>query len=125
MANKTNARTEPGITSPNAGAPNDAAATAQLELETLRAELEKARAEKAEAETARRELETALQTGVTPIRGSYKGYRFTDGHKNVRNRQGELCDTEMLLTQANDGDATACAVLDWLISIQYGYLVKA
>lgn len=63
-----------------------------------------------------------------PIAGSYKGYRFADGHRRVRDAKGNLCDTAMLLEAAGDtahpNHVTACAVLDRLIKINYAYFTK-
>ena len=80
----------------------------------------------AAAEAQAEALKKASATGTVVINGEYKGYRFADGHKNVRNRAGELCDTEKLIAAANDSaheaHAEATSTLDWLIDIQYGYI---
>lgn len=66
------------------------------------------------------------KSGVpAPLNGSYKGFTFVPGHRRVRDRNGEICDTQMLLDGAAQGDPAACERLDWLIQIQYGYLVPA
>lgn len=84
----------------------------------------------AELQATKAELEVKLQSGTatSAIKGSYKGHKFADGHKLVRNNKGELCDTTKLLAAAADkkadGHADAVALLDWLIEIGYGYFTK-
>lgn len=102
----------------------------KAELEAAKAELNAEREARANAEKRAEELSAKIQDGTTSteIKGSYKGYKFADGHKRVRNSKGELCDTTKLLAAAADkkseGHADAVAVLDWLIEINYGYFVK-
>lgn len=103
----------------------------KAELEAAKAELNLERQARADAEKAKAELEAKVASGTASkaIKGTYKGYSFADGHRRVRNRNGELCDTAKLLEAASDkksdGHADAVAVLDWLIETKYGYFVKA
>lgn len=62
---------------------------------------------------------------LVPIKGEYKGHRFQDGHRKIRNQSGELCDTQMVMDAAAKGDKTACEILDWLIDLGYAYLIPA
>jgi len=87
----------------------------------------------AEVAALKSERDTAIAAlkksgGPVPITGSYKGYRFADGHQRVRDAKGALCDTALLLESANNpahpNHATACAVLDRLIQINYAYFTK-
>lgn len=113
-------------------------------IDELKAQLEAAKQEAYEAQKAAQaaaddldsvkqyalSLAEKMKSGDTsiPISGSYKGYKFADGHRRVRNKNGELCDTEKLLAAAADknaeGHAEAIEILDWLIKIQYGYFTK-
>ena len=86
--------------------------------EQLAAELAETKRKLAEAQAA------MSKSGVpAPLNGSYKGFTFVAGHRRVRDRNGEICDTQMLLDGAAKGDPAACERLDWLIQIKYGYLV--
>lgn len=96
----------------------------QKQLAAAQAEAVAAKEAAAAAEAAAAKIKAAAETGALPIEGEYKGYGFQDGHKNVRDREGKLCDTTLLLQQAAAGDATATAIMDWLIWIDYGYLRK-
>jgi hypothetical protein len=74
--------------------------------------------------------ELALAAALDPsaphfVRGSYNGYTFAPGHVNVRDRQGLLCDTALVLDSASKGDQTAIDLMEWLIEIEYGYLILA
>lgn len=99
-------------------------ATLQKQLADAKAEAAAAKEAVAAAEAAAAKIKAAAETGALPIEGEYNGYGFVDGHKNVRDREGNLCDTTLLLQKAAAGDAMACGIMDWLISIQYGYLRK-
>lgn len=67
-----------------------------------------------------------LRSGAPgPIAGEYKGYRFADGHRRVRDQKGAICDTEKLLAAAAQDDETAVGILEWLIKIKYSYFTKA
>jgi len=108
-----------------------------MSIEEIKAELEAAKAE-ANAERLAREaaeakttaLETQIKSGNTklPIKGSFKGYKFDDGHGRVRNDRGELCDTEKLLAAAADNKSTdheeAVKTLEWFIKVQYAHFTK-
>ncbi len=100
------------------------------ELQQAKAELAAERVNRESAEKKAKELEAAISEGAvsTAIKGSYKGYKFADGHKRVRNQRGEFCDTAMLLAaaadKANPAHADAVALLDWLIEIKYAYFSK-
>jgi uncharacterized lipoprotein YmbA len=106
--------------------------------EQLKKELEEAKAAAAAAVTAQKKAEEeaaaaqeALRKSGAPviIKGSYKGYSFVQGHARVRDKNGVLCDTQMLIDAANDKKsdnyAAACEVLDHLIKIEYAYFTKA
>ncbi len=101
---------------------------AQLEAAKAEANAERKAREVAEAKLT--ELEEQVRSGspTIAIKGSFKGYKFDDNHRRVRNSRGELCDTEKLLAAASDkkSDAHAEAVetLDWLISIKYAHFTK-
>jgi hypothetical protein len=103
---------------------NDKKDTTLSEKEAaLAAELDRVTAERDAAQAA------LQKSGApAPILGSYKGYRFEDGHRRVRDAKGNLCDTGMLLEAANDSahpnHAVACAVLNRLIQIKYAYFTK-
>jgi hypothetical protein len=109
---------------------------AQLAANLAEAEA-KAKEEVAEArskaiELAKRnnELEESINKGTAAktIKGKFKGYSFEPGHARVRNRSGELCDTQLLMDAANDKDSPAHAdaveTLTWLIDIKYAYFSK-
>lgn len=83
-------------------------------------------AQLAAEKAARETLEQKLQSGDTrvPIAGSYKGYRFDDGHRRVRDQEGLMCDTAMLLSAAKEKDAKAIATLDWLIELKYAHFTQ-
>lgn len=95
------------------------------ELAAAKQQAADAIAAKEAAEKATAEAEAALKAsgGPVPIKGAYKGYTFPAGHARIRNQEGALCDTQAVLDAANAGDETACAILDHLIKIKYGYLV--
>jgi len=103
----------------------------------LQAELAAAKQEAADALVAKEQAEkeaadalAALKTsgGPVPIKGKYKGYGFPAGHTRIRNKQGIVCDTQSVLDAANNKEsadhAAAVEILDHLIKIGYGYLVK-
>jgi hypothetical protein len=102
--------------------PAAAAAAAPAAEQDLAAENARLKADLAAAQ------EALKKGGPAPIPGTYKGHAFVPGHKRVRDADGNMCDTAMLLQAANDpaseGHATACAVLDHLIQIQYAYFTK-
>ena len=102
--------------------------TKQLEQELADAKAAAAEAlrQKAEAEKSAEAAEAALrQSGApAPITGAYKGYGFPVGHRRIRDAEGNLLDTQEVLNAAIAGDKEACAVLDRLIALKYGYLVK-
>ena len=80
------------------------------------------------SEAEKNALAAKMATGDTrlPIAGSYKGYRFDDGHLRIRDKQGLLCGTAELLAAATakTPDPLAVEVLDWLIEIQYAHFTK-
>lgn len=100
----------------------------KAQLEAAKAELDKARKE---MEATQKELDELKKGGLKNVKisGSYKGFRFDDNHGRVRNQNGEICDTQKLMAAAADKEspdyAAAVAVLDWLISIEYGHLRKS
>lgn len=97
----------------------------KAELQALKAAASQAIAEKEAAQKEAAEAAAALKAtgGPVPIKGSYMGYGFPAGHRRIRDKEGKLCDTQMVLDAANAGDETACAILDHLINLKYGYLV--
>jgi len=104
-----------------------------LTIEELKKQLDAAKQEAHNSQKAaaiaaeeNEELKNKVLKGdkVLPIKGEYKGYRFDDGQRRVRNRKGQLCDTEKLLGAAADKDAEAIATLDWLIQIKYAHFSK-
>lgn len=111
------------VSAPGTSAEEQLAAL-QAQLATAQAEAAEAKELAAKAQTENERLREAATTGRLPIEGSYKGYGFIDGHKNIRDREGRLCDTTMLLKAATEGDAQAVDTLDWLIRIEYAYLQK-
>lgn len=96
------------------------------ELEAAKAELAAEREAKEQAQKAAKSAESALQRSGAPgpIKGEYNGYRFADGYRRVRDQRGQICDTEMLLDQAAQGDETAKGILDWLIKIKHKSFTK-
>lgn len=109
----------------------------ELTIEQLKAQLEEAKLEAYEAQKAaaaanseRDALLEKIKSGDlrTPISGSYKGYKFDDGHRRVRDQKGKLCDTEKLLASAADkkseGHNDAVEILEWLIRINYAHFNK-
>jgi hypothetical protein len=99
----------------------------QKQLEQYKLQLAEARQE---AETAKAKeaavVAAAEKAGLAkPITGAYKGFSFVPGHNKIRDAKGRICDTQKTLDAANTGDGEACAILDRLIDIQYGYLVPA
>lgn len=83
-------------------------------------------AQLAAEKAARETLELKMQSGDTrvPIAGSYKGYRFDDGHRRVRDKDGMMCDTVKLLAAAKEKDPVATATLDWLIELKYAHFTQ-
>lgn len=114
---------EPSIEEQIAAARAEAKAEAEAELSAVKAENEALAKQK-------QKLEESIKSGtaVATIKGKFKGYSFEPGHARVRNRSGELCDTQLLMDAANDknspANADAVQTLTWLIDIQYAYLVK-
>jgi hypothetical protein len=106
----------------NPPAPPAAAAAPPAAEQDLAAENARLKADLAAAQ------EALKKGGPAPIPGTYKGHAFVPGHKRVRDADGKMCDTVMLLQAANapasEGHATACAVLDHLIRINYAYFTK-
>jgi len=100
------------------------------ELEAAKAEANAERQAREAAESKTAELENQIKSGNTklPIKGSFKGYTFDDGHNRVRNYRGELCDTEKLLAAAadkgSDAHDEAVKMLEWLIKVQYAHFTK-
>lgn len=92
----------------------------------LKAELEAEKNRAAEATAKAEKAESAMKaSGVKPaVTGSYKGYSFPANFRTVRNNLGEKCDTQTLLDAAKEKDAAACAILDYLIDIKFGYFTK-
>lgn len=100
----------------------------EKELAALKEQLAKAEEEKATVIAEKAALEAKMQSGDTrlPIPGAYKGYRFDDGHRRVRDRSGNLCDSAELLAAASGKtpDAKAVETLEWLIEINYAHFKK-
>lgn len=94
------------------------------------ARIKELEAQLAEAQEVARIANAKAEGSGAPvvIEGEYKGYRFADGHKAVRNESGELCDTAALLAAAKnknaDGHEVAVALLDRLIEMNYAYFTK-
>ncbi len=103
----------------------------QKQLEDAKAQLEAERRgrEKAEQEAAAAEAKAQKAGSPVVIKGVYKGFRFQDGHRRIRDRKGALCDTQQVVDAALDPKsekhAEAAAILDWHIATQYAYLVPA
>lgn len=76
-----------------------------------------------EAENARLK-EAAEGTTTAKVAGSYKGYKFHDGHKQFRDQDGVVRLSEDVLKAAKEGDKEATALLDRLIEIEYAYFTK-
>lgn len=104
--------------------------TLQAELQAAKNEAAAALAAKEAAEKNAADAEAALKKagGPVAIKGTYKGYGFPAGQTRVRNQNGELCDSQLLLDAAKDkaapGHAAAVETLEWLIKIQYAYFTK-
>lgn len=101
---------------------------ARKEADNLQKQIAAAAAEKKVAEDALLSLQAEIAAGKAQPRvtGTYKGHAFDAGHLRVRDGNGVLHDAQKLITDAADGegDAAACAVLDRLIDIDYGYFNK-
>lgn len=95
-------------------------------VKQLQAELADAKKEAAaNAKKAEKAAETLKASGVAaPVDGSYKGYSFPANFRTVRNKLGEKCDTQTLLDKAKEKNPEACAILDYLIEIKFGYFTK-
>lgn len=102
-------------------------AAAQEHIKALDAERNRAEEDAKNERKGREQAEKALKTSgvLKPVTGTYNGYEFDSNHRRIRNRHGAYCDTQMVLDAANSGDAEACALLDWLIKIEYAYFKKA
>lgn len=102
----------------------------KAQLEAAKNEAAELRRQNAEAAAELSQLKAKVYAGDTalPIQGKYKQHQFADGHRRVRNKSGELCDTEKLLAAAADKEspdqAQAVETLDWLIEIGYEYFKK-
>lgn len=123
MANQADNKDPKPLTQADLDATQKAHADALAELEDTRREAEQLRKDKAESDAALAKANALLVKagGPVAIRGEYRGHAFTDGHRRVRNRQGVMGDTQKIIDSANAGDAEACALLDWLIEIDYSY----
>lgn len=99
----------------------------QKQLEDAKAEINRQREARDAADKKAAAAEAALHRAgaPAPISGIYKGHSFADGHRCIRNKKGQLGDTQAILDAANAGDPEACALLDWLIEIKYAYFTPA
>lgn len=101
----------------------------QLEEAKAQVESERRAREKAEQEAAAAEAKAQKAGSPVVIKGVYKGFRFIDGHRRIRDRKGALCDTQQVVDAALDPKsekhADAVDILDWHIATKYAYLVPA